>query len=112
MPGEPGQELRFDITDLYMTAPAFARAGSSLGDSVEQASARLERLGSFWGNDKPGQRFKAVYAPSQERLLQLLSILSGEVAGIADGINKMADEYGIAEQSNINKIREMNQEFP
>lgn len=112
VPGEPSQNLKFDITDLYMTAPAFTRAGSALSDAVEQATSRLEGLGRFWGSDTPGTKFGAVYAPKQAELLQLLSIVSGEVAGIADGINKMAGEYGIAEQANINKIRAMDQEIP
>jgi hypothetical protein len=112
MSGESSQELKFDLTDLYMTAPAFTRAGGALGDAAQQATSQLEGLGSFWGNDAPGQKFGASYQPYQDRLLQLLALVSGDVEGIADGINQMADEYKITEESNIAKIRAMNQEMP
>jgi hypothetical protein len=108
--GESAQELKFDLTDLYLAAPAFTRAGGAIGDAVQAATSQLEGLGNFWGNDAAGQKFGAVYQPYQAQLLQLLAIVSGEVAGVADGINKMADQYGIAEQANINKIRSMTNE--
>jgi hypothetical protein len=38
--------------------------------------------------------------------------VSGDVEGIADGINKMAAEYKITEEANINKLRAMSQEMP
>lgn len=112
MADESGQDLKFELTDLYMTAPAFTRAGGELEDAVKRAGYQLEGLGSFWGNDAPGHRFGTVYSPHQAELLQLLAVVAGEVAGIAGGITKMADEYGIAEQANVNKIRELNQEMP
>jgi hypothetical protein len=112
MTGGPGQELKFDLTDLYVAAPAFTRAGAALGEAVAQATSQLEGLGTFWGNDAAGQKFGAIYAPYQAELLQLIGIVSGEVAGVADGINKMAAEYDIAEQANVNKIRALNDELP
>jgi hypothetical protein len=39
MAGESGQKLKFDLTDLYMTAPAFTRAGGALEDAVQQATS-------------------------------------------------------------------------
>jgi hypothetical protein len=95
-----------------VAAPAFTRAGGAIGDAVSLVTSQLEGLGTFWGNDAAGQQFGAVYAPYQAQLLQLLAIVSGEVAGITDGINKMADEYHIAEQANVNKIRSLSNEMP
>ena len=112
MAGESRQELKFDLTDLYLTAPAFTRAGGAIGDAVSLATSQLEGLGTFWGNDAAGQKVGAVYAPYQAKLLQLLAAVSGEVAGVADGINKMAAEYDIAEQANIAKIRSLSSEMP
>jgi hypothetical protein len=111
MAGESGQELKFDLTDLYLTAPAFSRAGTAIGDAVSQATSQLEGLGAFWGNDAPGQKFGAFYAPKQSELLQVLAVLSGEVQGISDGINRMAANYGISENANLAKIRAMEQEL-
>jgi len=111
MARESGQELKFDLTDLYVAAPAFTRAGGAIGDAVSLATSQLEGLGTFWGSDAAGQKFGAVYAPYQAQLLQLLAIVSGEVAGVADGINKMAAEYDIAEQANVNKIRSLSNEL-
>lgn len=99
--------LRFDLEDLYATAPAFRRAGGELEHALQQAKRRLEGLGDFWGNDKLGQKFGSIYKPGQERLLELLSIVSGEVDGIADGITRMADEYGVAEQGNVSRIQSL-----
>lgn len=112
MAGESGQDLKFDLTDLYMTAPAFDRAGSAITDAVSQATSQLEALGAFWGNDGPGQRFGSFYAPKQAQLLQILAVMGGEVQGISDGINQMAANYGITEQGNINKLRALEQEMP
>ena len=50
MAGESGQELKFDLTDLYVAASAFTRAGGTIGDAVSQAASQLEGLGTFWGN--------------------------------------------------------------
>jgi hypothetical protein len=33
------------------------------------------------------------------------------VSGISDGINKMAANYGIAEDANVNKMRALEQEL-
>lgn len=112
MAGESSQDMKVDLTDLYVAAPAFTRSGDAIGEAVQQATSQLEGLGRFWGNDAPGQKFGAVYSPNQAELLQLLAVVSGEVSGITGGINKMADEYRIAEQANINKIRALNQEMP
>lgn len=105
------QSLKFDVTDLYMAAPYFQRAGAAIGDAVSQASSQLTGMGAFWGNDAPGTAFGGPYAPGQDRLLQLLSIVAGEVQGISDGINKMAANYGIAEDANVNKMRALEQEL-
>lgn len=107
MPGESGRELKFDLENLYSTAPAFRHAGGAIGDVVRQSTYRLEGLGPFWGNDEPGQKFGGFYAPDQSRLLQILAIVSGQVEGIADGITKMADEYDAAERKNADNIRKL-----
>src|SRR5579871_5831286 len=46
MAGEAGQELKFDLTDLYVAAPAFTRAGGAIGDAVSRATSQLEGLGT------------------------------------------------------------------
>ncbi|MBO0805102.1 MAG: hypothetical protein J2P25_18755 [Nocardiopsaceae bacterium] len=102
--------MKVDLTDLYMTAPAFTRAGSAISDAVSQATHQLEGLGHFWGNDAPGQKFGGFYAPKQAELLQMLAVASGEVQGVADGITKMAESFGVTEEANTAKIRSMNQE--
>lgn len=109
MAGESGQQLKFDLEDLYATAPAFRRAGSEIGDEVQRATQKLEGLGNFWGNDDPGRKFGAVYAHYQARLLSLLSVVAGEVEGVADGITQMADKFGAAEHENISKIQSLNE---
>jgi hypothetical protein len=106
-----GESLKFDVTDLYMVAPYFQRAGAAIGDSVSDASSQLTGMGAFWGNDAPGTEFGGSYQPGQDQLLQLLSIVAGEVSGISDGINKMAANYGIAEDANVNKMRALEQEL-
>ena len=111
MPGDSGQELKFDLTELYMTAPAFTRAGDEIAAAVSQASSQLHGLGAFWGNDKPGQEFGGFYAKSQDELLALIGVIAGEVRGVADGIDKMAARYGITEEANIAKIRALDQEM-
>jgi hypothetical protein len=111
MSGESGQSLRFDLTDLYMTAPAFSRAGGAIADAVSQVQSQLLGMGAFWGNDAPGQKFASFYAGDQDQLLQLLAVVAGEVQGISDGINKMASNYGITENANVNKMRALEQEM-
>jgi hypothetical protein len=108
---ESGQ-LKFEITDLYMTAPAFTRAGDGIAAAESQASSQLHGLGEFWGNDSPGQKFASFYVKAQDELLSLIGTVAGEVRGVADGINKMAAQYGIAEEANVNKIRALQQEMP
>jgi len=112
VPRESGQELKFDLTDLYMTAPAFTRAGDAIATAVSQASSQLHGLGAFWGNDRPGQEFGPYYAKAQDELLALIGVLAGEVRGIADGIDEMADRYGVTEEANVAKIWALEQEMP
>jgi uncharacterized protein YukE len=111
MPGESSQTLKFDLTDLYMAAPAFSRAGGSIADTVSQVQSQLQEMGAFWGNDAPGQKFASFYVHSADALLQQISVFAGAVEGIADAINKMADNYGICEEANVNKMRALEQEM-
>jgi hypothetical protein len=97
--------LKFDLTDLYMTAPAFQRAGGGIANTNSRAQSTLMGMGAFWGNDDPGTKFGAKYEPAQDELLQLIAIIAGQVEGISDAINKMAANYGITEQANVNKMR-------
>ena len=97
--------LKFDLTDLYMTAPAFQRAGGAISAENSRAQSTLMGMGAFWGNDDPGTKFGAKYQPAQDQLLQLIAIVAGRVEGISDGINQMAANYGITEEANVNKIR-------
>lgn len=112
MSGESGQSLRFDLTDLYLTAPAFTRAGGAIADAVSQTQSQLQGLGAFWGNDAPGQQFASFYVKDQDQLLGLLAAVGGEVEGVADGINKMASNYGIAENANVRMAMRLEQEMP
>lgn len=110
MAGESGKQLKFDLEDLYATAPAFRRAGGEIGDEVQQATRLLEGLGTFWGHDDQGRKFGAEYAPYQAKLLSLLATVAGAIEGVGDGIIKMADQYGIAEQDNVSKIQSLKEE--
>ncbi len=107
----PDQSLEFDLTDLYMAAPAFQRAGGEISDAVSSAQSALMGMGAFWGNDAPGQTFGATYQPAQDQLLQLIAIVAGSVSGVSDAINQMAANYGVSEQANVNKMRAMQQEM-
>lgn len=109
MAGELGKQLKFDLEDLYATAPAFRRVGAEIGDEVQRATRLLEGLGIFWGHDEPGRNFGAEYAHYQSKLLSLLATVAGEVEGVGDGIAKMADQYGVAEQDNFSKIQSLNE---
>ena len=109
MSGESSGQFRIDVEDLYGAAPAFRRAGGEIGDAVQQATRALEGLGTFWGNDDPGRKFGAEYAQAQSQLLSLLAIVAGEVEGIGDGLVKMADQYGVAEQDNLSNIQSLNE---
>jgi len=108
---ESSQSLTFDLTDLYMTAPAFKRAGGSIADAVSQVQSQLQGMGAFWGNDAPGQKFGSVYPGNADTLLQQISVFAGAVEGIADAINQMADNYGVSEEANVNKMRALGQEM-
>jgi hypothetical protein len=99
--------LKFDLTDLYLTAPAFQRAGGAIAATDSRAQSTLMGMGAFWGDDAPGKKFGAKYEPAQDQLLQLIAIIAGQVEGISDGINKMAENYGVTEQANIAKIKQL-----
>jgi uncharacterized protein YukE len=111
MSGESGQGLTFDLTDLYTTAPAFSRAGGSIADAVSQVQSQLQAMGNFWGNDAPGQQFASFYPNNANTLLQQISIFAGEVEGVADAINQMADNYNISDEASVNKMRALGQEM-
>lgn len=111
MAGESAPDLKVDLTDLYLSAPVYARAGGTIGNAVTQAASQLEALGEFWGNDQAGQAFGGKYVPDQGKILQVLGIVAGQVQGISDGITRMADNYDIAEQANIRKANALNQEM-
>jgi hypothetical protein len=38
-------------------------------------------------------------------------VFAGAVEDIADAINQMADNYGVSEQANVNKMRALGQEM-
>jgi uncharacterized protein YukE len=111
MSGESSQDMTFDLTDLYMTAPAFKRAGGSIADAVSQVQSQLQAMGAFWGNDAPGQKFAGFYVNNADTLLQQISVLAGAVEGTADAINQMADNYNIADEASVNKMRALQQEM-
>jgi len=102
--------FKVEITDLYLTAPAFTRAGGAITDAVTQAQSQLAGLGAFWGNDAPGQQFASFYVKDSNELLGLLNTVGGEIEGIADGINQMASNYGVTEEANVAKIMQLEQE--
>jgi hypothetical protein len=97
----PDQSLEFDLTDLYLAAPAFQRAGGEISDAVSTAQSALMGMGAFG----------ATYQPAQDQLLQLIAIVAGSVSGVSDAINQMAANYGISEQANVNKMRAIQQEM-
>lgn len=111
MSAESSQSLMFDLTDLYMTAPTFKRAGGLIADAVSQVQSQLQGMGAFWGNDTPGQKFASFYPDNADTLLQQISVFAGAVEGIGDAINQMADNYGVSEQANVNKMRALGQEM-
>jgi hypothetical protein len=106
----PDKTLQFDLTELYLAAPSFQRAGGEVSEAADTAQSTLMGMGAFWGNDAPGQTFGSTYQPAQDQLLQLIAILAGSVSGVTDAINQMASNYGISEQANINKMRAIEQE--
>ena len=67
--------------------------------------------GAGWGDDAPGQKFASFYVHSADALLQQISVFAGAVEGIADAINQMADNYGISEEANVNKMRALEEEM-
>jgi hypothetical protein len=104
--------LKFNVTQLYLTAPAFTRAGDGIYGAVSQAQAQLQDLGAFWGNDDPGQRFAGFYVKDADQLLGLLATVGGAVEGVADAIGRMAAIYAISEEANTSKIRALEWEEP
>lgn len=108
---ESSQSLTFDLTDLYTTAPIFSRVGGSIADTASQVQSQLQRIGAFWGNDTPGQKFASFYPGNADTLLQQISVFAGAVEGIGDAVNQMADNYGISEQASVNKVRSLQQEM-
>jgi len=112
MADQLGPGLKVALTDLYLSAPAFGRAGGEIGAAVAGTQRLLDGLGNFWGDDAPGQKFGSFYSKDQAQLLYLLGIVAAQVEGIRDGINQMADRYGIAEQRNIGKIMALENEEP
>ncbi|MCL2586542.1 MAG: hypothetical protein FWE35_29285 [Streptosporangiales bacterium] len=66
-------------------------------------------MGNFRGNDDPGRKFGSEYAHAQSKLLSLLAVVAGEVEGIGDGLVKMADRYGVAEQGSPSNVQSLKQ---
>ena len=56
---EPGFKIQID--DLLSIAPSFGGNGQAITEYLNTAAATLQSLGPFWGGDKPGTEFAAVY---------------------------------------------------
>jgi hypothetical protein len=104
-------QLKFDVQELLGVAPKFEQAGEWVGNGVQDVTNALLDLGNFWGTDKPGTAFGKTYQDQQDKILKILGMLSGDLEGVAEGITKMAKNYGITEDGLSAKVRKLNNEF-
>jgi uncharacterized protein YukE len=90
--------VKVSVEDMLYYAPQYSDAGSSLGDKLNDVRNQLTSMGNFWGDDpKFGQPFGQQYQPAQQRIFQLVSTIVSGLGGIADGVQKMAQNYGVTE---------------
>jgi uncharacterized protein YukE len=109
-----GDIVQVSIADLLYYAPQFGAAAYTLGEKLAEVQSQLTSMGAFWGTDpKFGQPFGQQYKPAQDQILQLVGMIVSGLDGIADGVQKMANNYAVNESNITQMIKEfqMRQRF-
>jgi hypothetical protein len=104
MPTEPSGTLRFSVESLLYYAPQISRIGQQLASAEATAQQQLLGLGSFWGGSWPDQAFANAYPPAQYAALIMVQRLATQIEGIAGGVELMAHNYGVTEDTNTQDI--------
>jgi hypothetical protein len=107
MTGQLSETLVFSVESLLYYAPQVTSLGKQLGAAEATAQQQLLGLGAFWGGSWPDQAFANAYQPTQAAALILVGQLGVEIEGIGGGIQLMARNYGIAEDTNTQDIEQI-----
>ncbi len=97
-----------DVGQLAASAPIFSDAGARLAAAAAAAASTLDGLGAFWGTTAHGPDFGKVYQPAAATALALAKGCGVLIGGTGDGLQQMAEQYGITESTvhhNFNNIR-------
>jgi hypothetical protein len=104
MPGGGPETIRFSVESLLYYAPRLTALGQDLASAESTAQKQLLGLGSFWGGSWPDQPFAKAYAPTQYAALIMVGQLAIEIQGIGGGVEQMARNYGITEDTNTQDV--------
>ena len=89
--------FKIEVDDLLAIAPTFDGNAQALVDDLNQVAASLQALGSFWGDDKPGAQFAAMYQKITAEVMLVLTKTAEDLDGISVGLKNMAAHYGQTE---------------
>jgi hypothetical protein len=105
MPGGPSGTVLFSVESLLYYAPRITGIGKDLASAESTAQNQLLGLGAFWGGAWPDAPFAKAYQPSQYAALIMVGQLAIEIQGIGGGVEQMARNYGITEDTNTEDVR-------
>lgn len=92
-----GDGFKIEVDDLLAIAPTFDGNAQALVDYLNQAASSLQSLGSFWGNDAPGNQFAATYQKVASEVMLMLTKTAEDLEGVYEGLKNMAAHYGQTE---------------
>jgi uncharacterized protein YukE len=89
--------FKIQVDDLLSVATPFDGNAQALADYLNQAAVSLQALGSFWGDDKTGGQFAAMYQKIASEVMLMLTKSAEDLEGISEGLTQMAARYGQTE---------------
>lgn len=89
--------FKIQVDDLLAIAPTFDSCAELLSQALNAATAALDPLGSFWGDDEVGQKFAAIYQKPAADVTLLLAKTAEDLEGVYKGLADMAQKYGQTE---------------
>lgn len=98
-------DFDIEIEDFVSAAPAFTTAGDEISDTLKQVGPALEALGDFWGSNAGGPKFGESYQKALTLLLEVGGFAGTELQGMGDGLARMARDYQITEDANVDHFR-------
>jgi type VII secretion effector (TIGR04197 family) len=90
-----------DLASIRSAGSHFTEQSQALGTAVSKLRSQLPNPSAMSGHDSQGQAFAARYGPQAEQLEQAMAQMAAGLAGIAEGLRAMADNFERSDAASV-----------